>query len=85
LPSNVKDDVLYESPRTDTERAAIAGSCVLRLQIKIPSLVDGVENRVERAYTGWPDRQYIIGTDQRVHFKSAQGRSGSPPASSRRH
>ena len=76
LPSNVKDEVLYESPRTDKERADIAATCVLRLAIKIPSLLDGIENRVERAYTGWPDRLYIIGTDRRVHFKSAPGPFG---------
>ena len=76
LPSNIKDEVLYESPRTDTERADVAAQCVLRLAIKIPSLIDGIENRVERAYTGWPDRLYIIGTDQRVHFKSAPGPFG---------
>ena len=68
--------MLYESPRTNTERADIASACVLRLAIKIPSLLDGIENRVERAYTGWPDRLYIIGTDQRVHFKSAPGPFG---------
>ena len=68
--------MLYESPRTDQERAEIAATCVLRLAIKIPSLLDGIENRVERAYTGWPDRLYIIGTDRRVHFKSAPGPFG---------
>lgn len=76
LPSNVREEVLYESPRTDSERADIATQCVLRLAIKIPSLLDGIENRVERVYTGWPDRLYIIGTDQRVHFKSAAGPFG---------
>jgi len=76
LPSNVREAVLYESPRTDTERADIATQCVLRLAIKIPSLLDGIENRVERAYTGWPDRLYIIGRDRRVHFKSAPGPFG---------
>jgi type I thyroxine 5'-deiodinase len=50
--------------------------CVVRLAIKIPALLDGVDNRVERAYTGWPDRLYIIGTDGRVRYKSAPGPFG---------
>ena len=76
LPSNAREQVLYESPRTNDERADIAAQCVLRLAIKIPSLLDGIENRVERAYTGWPDRLYIIDTNQRIHFKSAPGPFG---------
>jgi type I thyroxine 5'-deiodinase len=50
--------------------------CVVRLAIKMPALLDGVDNRVERAYTGWPDRLYIIGTDGRVRYKSAPGPFG---------
>ena len=76
LSSNVKDDVLYESPRTDQERAEIATTCVLRLAVKIPSLLDGLDNRVERDYTGWPDRLYIVGTNGRVLYKSAPGPFG---------
>ena len=50
--------------------------CVVRLAIKIPSLLDGIDNRVERAYTGWPDRLYVIGTDGRIKHKSAPGPFG---------
>ena len=56
LSSNVADGVLFESPRTNQQRANIATTCILRLAVKIPSLLDGIDNRVERAYTGWPDR-----------------------------
>jgi Iodothyronine deiodinase len=68
--------VLFASPQSDGERTEVAGTCVLRLAIKIPAVVDGVDNRVERAYTGWPDRLYVIGTDGRVHYKSAPGPFG---------
>jgi type I thyroxine 5'-deiodinase len=68
--------VLFASPRTDDERVETANMCVVRLAIKIPALLDGVDNRVERAYTGWPDRLYIIGTDGRVRYKSAPGPFG---------
>jgi hypothetical protein len=50
--------------------------CVVRLAIKIPSLLDGIDNQVERAYTGWPDRLYVIGTDGRIRYKSAPGPYG---------
>ena len=44
--------------------------------MKIPALLDGIDNRIERAYTGWPDRLYVIGTDGRVFYKSAPGPYG---------
>ena len=76
LSSNVEDGVLFASPQSDDERKEVAGTCVLRLAIKIPAVVDGIDNRVERAYTGWPDRLYVIGTDGRVRYKSAAGPFG---------
>ena len=76
VSSNVKDGVLLASPQTPEERAGDAEMCVVKLAITLPSLVDGLDNRVERAYTGWPDRLYIVGTDGRVRFKSAPGPFG---------
>jgi type I thyroxine 5'-deiodinase len=54
----------------------VAGTCVLRLAIKLPAVIDGIDNRVERAYTGWPDRLYVIDTDGRVRYKSPAGPFG---------
>jgi type I thyroxine 5'-deiodinase len=76
MSSNVEEGVLFSSPQTDEERAATADICVVRLAIKIPSLLDGIDNRVERAYTGWPDRLYVIATDGRIKYKSAPGPYG---------
>ena len=76
VSSNVKDGVEFASPRSATERAEIATTCVIRLAVKIPSLLDGMANDVERAYTGWPDRLYIVDTDRRIRYKSAPGPFG---------
>ena len=76
VSSNVKDGVLFASPQTADERSGVAEACVVKLAMKMPALVDGIDNRVERAYTGWPDRLYIIGADGRVRYKSAPGPYG---------
>ena len=68
--------MLFQSPRTNEERIDVATTCIVRLAVKIPSLLDGIDNRVERAYTGWPDRLYIIGTNGRIFYKSAPGPFG---------
>ena len=76
MSSNVNDGVLFDSPDTAEERVDIANMCVVKLAVKIPALLDGIDNRTERAYTGWPDRLYIIGTDGRIRYKSAAGPFG---------
>ena len=76
VSSNVTDGILFASPQTSGERSDTAETCVVKLAIKMPALVDGIDNRIERAYTGWPDRLYVIGTDGRVRYKSAPGPFG---------
>ncbi|MBL8214686.1 MAG: hypothetical protein JNK87_28455 [Bryobacterales bacterium] len=79
LPSNVKDDVIFARPKSEAERFGVAESCVRKLGIKIPALIDGLDNPVERAYTGWPDRLYLVDKDGRIQFKSAPGPFGFRP------
>ena len=76
MQSNVRDKVLFRSPRDEEERASVAGACVRKLGIKFPALIDGFDNRVEAAYTGWPDRLYLIEPDGRVMYKSKPGPFG---------
>jgi type I thyroxine 5'-deiodinase len=79
MSSNVRDHVLISSPTTDTERETAASSCVRNLGIKIPALRDGIANSTERAYTGWPDRLYLIARGGQIVFKSAPGPFGFDP------
>ena len=80
MQSNVHDRVLFASPKNQDERFNVAGACVRRLGIKFPALVDGFDNRVETAYTGWPDRLYLIAPGGRVLYKSKPGPFGFDPA-----
>ena len=76
LPSNVEDGVLFASPQSDDERTATAVACVRKLGIRIPAVLDYIDNRTERAYTAWPDRMYLIDKTGHVVFKSAPGPYG---------
>ena len=76
MQSNVHDGVLFASPKNEAERYKVADSCVRKLGIKFPALVDGFDNRVEAAYTGWPDRLYLIAPGGRVLYKSGPGPFG---------
>jgi len=52
---------------------------VVKLGIEMPALVDEPDNRVERAYTGWPDRLYVVDQIGRIAYKSAAGPFGFKP------
>jgi type I thyroxine 5'-deiodinase len=80
LNDNIKDDVLVATTKTADERHDVAGVCLTKLGIELPAVIDEPDNRVERAYTGWPDRLYVIDRDGRVAYKSAAGPFGFKPA-----
>ena len=79
MQSNIKDNVLFANPKTNEERAFVAGACVRKLGIKFPAVIDGIDNHAEVAYTGWPDRLYLIDRDGKVVFKSKPGPFGFKP------
>ena len=68
------------STMTKDERLNVAGLCVKNLGIELPALVDEPDNAVERAYTAWPDRLYVIDREGRIAHKSAAGPFGFKPA-----
>lgn len=76
MQSNIKDRVVFASPKSEEERASIAGACVRKLGIKFPAVLDEFGNSTERAYTGWPDRIYLIDSRGRVAYKSKPGPFG---------
>jgi type I thyroxine 5'-deiodinase len=80
VDDNLKDDVLVASTTTTDERYLAANLCVKNLGIELPALIDEPDNRVEHAYTGWPDRLYVIDRGGRVAYKSAAGPFGFKPA-----
>jgi Iodothyronine deiodinase len=80
VASNIKDDVLVASTKTAEAREEVANVCVVKLGIELPALVDDPDNHVERAYTGWPDRLYVIDGDGKIAYKSGAGPYGFKPA-----
>jgi hypothetical protein len=80
MRSNIREGVIFRNPRSDAERSLVAESCVRTLGIRFPALIDGVDNTVERMYTGWPDRLLLIDRDGRVAYQSRPGPFGFQPA-----
>ena len=80
MASNIRDKVIFRSPRNFDERTAVASTCVRNLGIKIPAILDDMDNSTERAYTAWPDRIYLIDRNGRVVLKTKPGPFGFDPS-----
>lgn len=81
---NVRENVVYQNPQNSEERIDLASVCVRKLGIEIPALVDDFNNSTDTAYTGWPDRLYVIDRDGRIAYKSGPGPFGFIPATMER-
>jgi hypothetical protein len=44
--------------------------------LTIPSVIDGEDDAVKRAYAAWPDRIYVVGVDGKIAYKGAPGPTG---------
>ncbi len=80
VPKNKRDGVVYDAPTSFEERKRIARQCETGLALKIPILIDKMDDAVERAYAGWPDRIYVVGRDGKIAFRGGPGPGQFKPA-----
>lgn len=67
-------------PKSLEERQKVAREFACQLKLSLPILVDSIDDKVNKAYAGWPDRIYIIDGDGRIVHKGAPGPRGFSPA-----
>ena len=80
LNINRHQDIRVHDPDTDDERHDVATACALRLQIRMPDVIDHVDDRISSAYGALPDRLYLIAKGGRVSFQGGPGPFGFRPA-----
>ena len=79
VDSNLRDDVIYNTPTTIEERAGLAQTCVLRLEMAMPTLLDDMNDTVDTLYNGLPERLYVLDADHTVFWKTVAGSPGFDP------
>jgi hypothetical protein len=79
IPENRRSGLAVHEPKTDDERRGVASTCAVNLRLRMPMVVDGVDNAVASAYGGWPDRLYLIRPDGRIVFQGGEGPFGFKP------
>ena len=77
---NRSEDIQFDDPTTTDERTDVAESCALRLEIKMPVVVDEIDDAVARAYGELPDRLYLIGRGGHIAFQGDPRPFGFQPA-----
>jgi hypothetical protein len=79
MQSNDRVGIKLAQPRTTEQRTQAASQCCAALDMAMPLLVDSIDDRVGRAYSGFPDRLYLIDRDGRVAYKGGRGPFGYRP------
>ncbi len=79
ITMNREQDIAINDPTTDAERSEVAATCAIRLQIRMPVVVDEVDDEIARAFGALPDRLYLIGRGGRVAFRGEPGPFGFKP------
>ncbi len=79
ITMNRDEDIRVQDPTSDAEREEVASSCALRLRIKMPVVIDPIDDRLASAYGGLPDRLYLIGRGGNIAFQGEPGPWGFDP------
>lgn len=76
---NEAKGISFAQPKSNTERVSIAQTCQQHLDISMPMLVDTIDDQAGSAYSGMPNRLYIIDGQGKIAFKNARGPFGFEP------
>lgn len=80
MPRNEQQGISIKDPKTYDARVKVAEKACSVLHIKLPCLIDGMDDAVNKAYAGWPDRVYVIDRDGKVAVAGGQGPGGFAPS-----
>ena len=73
MPINVEENVIYRQHQSYDEREETAAACSLGLDIKLPMLIEEMDDAVDYGYGAAPERLYLIDTDGLVAYHGGAG------------
>jgi len=79
MGANDRVGVTLAQPKTLEARYLAASKCCQALHLSMPLLVDTIDDQVNRAYSGFPDRLYLIDRQGKVAYKGGRGPYGYKP------
>lgn len=78
MTSNSRVGIKVSQPQTSEERFEVAARCREHLELisDLPFLVDDINDNAGTAYSGMPNRLYVIDTTGKIAFKNGRGPFG---------
>lgn len=80
VPQNVREEILFVQPKSIDDRQQLAKQMCSTLKLSLPTVIDGLDDKVNQAYAAWPDRLYLVGRDGKIAFKGGMGPQGFRPS-----
>jgi hypothetical protein len=80
VDENERDGVLHRQHQSFDERVNVGETCVTKMALQMPALVDEMDDAVSTAYVAVPERLYLIGRDGRIAYKGGVGPMFFQPA-----
>jgi len=80
VPDNEKDGILIAKHKIFADREKAAEQLRKDLGLKLPIVIDGMDDKISKAYDGWPDRIFIIDKEGKIAYRGGQGPAGFSPS-----
>lgn len=65
--------MLVRQHQSFDERVEVGQTCMLKMALEIPALVDEMDDAVAAAYAAMPERLYLVGGDGRIAYQGGMG------------
>lgn len=73
VEENRREGVLLRQHQSFEERVEAGQTCMLKLALEMPSLVDEMDDQVAKDYAAMPERLFVIDTEGTVTYKGGMG------------
>jgi type I thyroxine 5'-deiodinase len=73
VEANEAENIFLTQHTSFQERLAAAQLCADNLELRIPTLVDGMDNAAFEAFSAWPERIYIVDRLGKIHYRGGPG------------
>ena len=80
-PRNMQQEIHFNEPTTDEERTEVASVCQITLDLKVPMLIDSIDNDADNKYVGLPMRLYLVDREGKIAYAGDLGPFGFDPDS----
>ncbi len=70
---NEEEGVLVAQHTSLEERVEVGRTCMVKMALEMPAVVDEMDDAVAIAYGAMPERLYLVGADGRIAYKGGMG------------